>query len=145
MIIKAANKPDLAAIRDLLHRSELHFDDVDGKPGQQFMLAWEGENLIGTVALELAGEFALLRSLAVAPEHRRRGIATKLVNEIEIAARSMRIRDLYLLTLTAADFFAELGYQQTDRAKAPAGLQETTEFKSVCPASAICMKKKLAL
>ena len=143
MIIKTAGEQDMATIRDLLRKSELHFDDIDGKPGQQFLVAWEGNTLSGTVALELAGEFALLRSLAVAAEYRRQGIATKLVQQIETVARSQKIKALYLLTLTAADFFADRGFQQTDRAQAPAGLQETTEFKCICPASAVCMTKKL--
>ena len=143
MIIETAGEQDMAAIRDLLRKSELHFDDIDGKPGQQFLVAWEGSTLSGTVALEQAGEFALLRSLAVAAEYRRRGIATKLVQQIETVARSQKIKALYLLTMTAADFFADRGFHQADRAQAPAGLQETSEFKGICPASAVCMTKIL--
>lgn len=99
--------------------------------------------MIGTVGLEVLGEAALLRSLAVSPDHRCKGVAEELVRAIESDAKSRRVETLYLLTLTAADFFARKGYRRTDRQQAPAALQDTTEFKSVCPASAVCMKKQI--
>lgn len=142
MIIKKAERQDFASVRKLLAESDLYHADITGEPGQKFLIAWEAGNLIGSVALEVAGEVALLRSLAVKPEYRRKGVATKLVGAIESHAKSQHLKGLYLLTLTAADFFSALGYQKTDRARAPVSLQGTTEFKSVCPATAVCMTKK---
>jgi amino-acid N-acetyltransferase len=85
----------------------------------------------------------LLRSLAVAKAYRRQGLATQLVNKIEEYARSQKVATLYLLTLTAENFFSGRGYKKIDRKAAPAALQETTEFKSLCPQTAVCMKKRL--
>ena len=143
MFIKKADQKDFAPARELLAESDLYNADIDGGSGHQFLIAWEDNNLIGTVALEVAGEVALLRSLAVKQDYRRKGVATKLVAAIESHAKSQHIKELYLLTLTAADFFSALGYQKTDRAGAPVSLQGTTEFRSVCPASAVCMTKKI--
>ena len=143
MIIKKAENQDVTLIRNLLAESDLYHADIDGESGHQFLIAWQEDDLIGSVALEVAGQVALLRSLAVKPEYRRKGVATKLVDAIESHAKSQDIKDLYLLTLTAAEFFSGLGYRKTDRAQAPVSLQGTTEFKSVCPATAVCMKKEL--
>ena len=143
MIIRKAAQQDIEPVKTLLAESDLYNADIDGDAGQFFLIAREEEWLIGSVALEVAGEAALLRSLAVRPEYRRKGVATKLVGAIESQAKSQRVMSLYLLTLTAADFFTARGYKHTDRAQAPVALQATTEFKSICPASAVCMKKKI--
>jgi amino-acid N-acetyltransferase len=60
------------------------------------------------------------------------------------AARSLGVRELYLLTMTAAPFFVKHGFEKVERAKAPASLQGTTEFASLCPVSSVCMRKRLA-
>ena len=46
-----------------------------------------------------------------------------------------------LLTQTARDFFAHLGYRVIERTEAPEEVQGSEEFRSLCPASAICMVK----
>lgn len=143
MIVRDADKSNFALIRQLLESCELYNADLTGDPAHRFLLAWKDGALIGTVGLEIFGDVALLRSLAVSADHRRRGVATDLVAAIELHAVIQQVETLFLLTLTAADFFAARGYQRTDRGQAPEALQCTTEFKNVCPASAICMTKKL--
>jgi amino-acid N-acetyltransferase len=49
----------------------------------------------------------------------------------------------YLLTTTAADDSRRFGFQDARRDEAPADLQRSTEFASVCPASATCPAKSL--
>jgi len=143
MQLRDAGDRDFALIRKLLESCELPHADLTGDRNHHFVLACEADVLIGAVGMELCGEAALLRSLAVAPDHRCRGVAVKLVNAIESYAKSRQIKALYLLTLTAPDFFAARGYQRADRKQAPAALQDTTEFKNICPAAAVCMTKKL--
>jgi amino-acid N-acetyltransferase len=143
MLIASAQQQDFKAVKELLAESDLYNADIDKESGHQFLIAWKEGLFIGSVALEVVDDVALLRSLAVKPEYRRRGVATKLVEAIESHAKSQQIKDLYLLTLTAADLFSALGYQKTDRSQAPVALQGTTEFMRVCPASAVCMTKKL--
>jgi amino-acid N-acetyltransferase len=62
----------------------------------------------------------------------------------EEVACSRPVSALYLLTTTAADFFARHGYHVTNRADAPEFLQATTEFSRLCPESAVCMVKFLS-
>ncbi len=140
-----ANAADKGQIKQILNASGLEHRDISALQLQHFLKAQDtnASTLSGVVGLELKGNVGLLRSLAVAEAYRRQGLATQLVSKIEEYARSKKIDTLYLLTLTAEDFFSARGYHKTDRKSAPPSLQETTEFKSLCPQTAVCMKKHL--
>jgi amino-acid N-acetyltransferase len=55
------------------------------------------------------------------------------------ALRARGLRAVYLLTTTAADYFRRFGFEDARRDEAPAVLQRSSEFASVCPASAACL------
>jgi amino-acid N-acetyltransferase len=130
-------------IRQLLTDSDLHHEDITTAHLKHFLLGWDGPKLVAVIGLEIKHHSALLRSLAVDPAYRNRKIATELVGKIEDYAESMDVDALYLLTMTAEVFFEKCGYQRIARDSAPAGIQETTEFRNLCPASAICMVRHL--
>jgi amino-acid N-acetyltransferase len=130
-------------IRRLLADNDLHHEDLTTAQLKHFVLGWDGPKLVAVVGLEIKSRSALLRSLAVDADYRNRGIATRLAGEIEDYARSMEVGSLYLLTLTAEGFFNKCGYRPIARDSTPAGIQETTEFRNLCPASAICMVRHL--
>ena len=48
-----------------------------------------------------------------------------------------------LMVLELATRFARRGYRHIDRDAAPAPLQDTAEFKSLCPEGAVCMVKDI--
>ena len=54
------------------------------------------------------------------------------------------IKTLYLLTTTAAQFFAKRGYEAVPRSEAPAAIAATAQFSDLCPASSAFMRKALA-
>jgi amino-acid N-acetyltransferase len=97
------------------------------------------------IGLEIKKQNALLRSLAVDADYRNRRIATSLVGEIEDYAKSKEVDTLYLLTMTAEAFFEKCGYRRIARDSAPTEIQETTEFRNLCPASAVCMVRHLGV
>jgi len=103
----------------------------------------DGVHLAGVVGLELFGPLSLLRSLAVPAGGRERGIASQLVQKAEEHARSRGVEIVYLLTATADRFFAKRGYHRLSRDAVPGAIQDTEEFRSLCPASALCMVKQL--
>ena len=143
MKFSIASALDEEQIKEILAKCDLYHQDLSLPLLQHFLTARDdtASILAGVVGLELKGDVGLLRSLAVVEAYRRQGLATQLVKEIEAYARSQQVTTLYLLTLTAEIFFAGRGYQKTDRESAPPALQETTEFKSLCPQTAVCMKK----
>ena len=145
MELSFATDGDFEQIKQILEACGLDHQDIRTSQLQNFVIAKviDESALSGVVGLEPKGSFGLLRSRAVARAHRRQGLATLLVCKIEEYAREQGVATLYLLTLTAEDFFTARGYQITDRYTAPSALQETTEFKSLCPETATCLKKHL--
>jgi N-acetylglutamate synthase-like GNAT family acetyltransferase len=89
--------------------------------------------------LEIHGMHGLLRSLAVVPAERGRGHGREMALALIEEARARDLTHLWLLTLTAAEFFAKLGFQRTDRSAAPPAIAASEEFATLCPASAVCM------
>ncbi len=138
-----AEPRDEAAIKQFLENNGLLHQDIEPAYLKHFLLARKGPEIAGLVGLEIREGDALLRSLAVAEDYRKKGLATRLVAKIENHARTLKIRTLYLLTLTAEDFFAKRDFQRTVRSSAPAGIQKTAEFRGLCPASAAFMTKRL--
>ena len=87
------------------------------------------------VGLELYGEVALLRSLAVASSRRGTGVGSGLVAHAERHARDQGVQSLYLLTTTAEQFFLRRGYARIPRDEAPTAIKGTKEFSGICPVS----------
>jgi N-acetylglutamate synthase-like GNAT family acetyltransferase len=140
--LEHARAADLDAIRSLLSASGLPVDDVDEHVAN-FMLARQNGATVGAVALEYAGEAALLRSLCVATSHRGQAIAGRLLASIEAKAASRGVRELYLLTTTAAGFFLRHGFSIASRESAPDAIRRTAQFRTLCPATAACLRKPL--
>jgi len=123
---------------EALRTAGLPTADIDPDRMTFYELA-DGDGALAWAALERSGEDALLRSVLTRPDRRSAGVGTDLVSRIGDFAAAEGVRRLWLLTETAAPFFASLGFAETPRASAPQGMQETSEFRSVCPASATCM------
>jgi amino-acid N-acetyltransferase len=136
--IRQARTADLPAIERLLTASQLPLAGVTQSiPG--FVVAEFGGDIVGTAALEVCDNNALLRSVAVAPEWRSRGLGRALVTHVIANAEAQGLRALYLLTTTAEHYFPSFGFQQVTRGDVPADLRQTAEFKGACPESAVVM------
>ena len=141
-ILRAATTADTEMIRHLLESNGLPTSDLaTARP--EFLIASRDGEILGIGALERFSGAALLRSVAVAAEWRRSGVGRLIVAELERRARIAGVGELILLTLTARDFFARLGYSVKDRTQVPPAVLDSAEFRSLCPASAVCMAKAL--
>lgn len=138
-----ATAEDVPAMRHLLKRADLPHDDFETHLAH-FLTAREGDKLAGMVGLEIAGRFALLRSLVVPGAFGGLGLGKGLCRLILEHGRTMGLNGVYLLTTTVPDFFKKLGFETVEREDAPAEIRATAEFSSLCPASAICMRFPLS-
>ncbi len=138
-----AVKSDARAIRLLLEEGGLPGADIF-RHLDHLILARDSTKILGCIGLEVYGEIGFVRSLAVKAAFRNQGIAGDLYQKCEKHARFLGMRDLYLLTNTAEAFFSKRGWTRIDRRNAPEVICRTEEFKSLCPASAMCMRKRIS-
>jgi amino-acid N-acetyltransferase len=130
--------PAFAEVKEQLEQAGLPFDDVD-EPGRFFYRVEIDGAPVGWGGLEPYGAEALLRSVVVPKPHQGRAHGRLLVSALADQARRAGVERLWLLTTTAPDFFAKLGFRKTDREAAPEKIRSSAEFASLCPASATCM------
>lgn len=142
IIYRYAESENLPAIEQLLMKCKLPHQDVVNHLSH-FVIAKQDEKLIGVIGLEVMNTMGLVRSLAVTPSFRGKGIATGLYSRILAYAHLKGITVLYLLTLTAEGFFSKLGFNKIERNAVPDSIQSTEEFRSLCPATAVCMVKNI--
>ena len=138
--VAPASAQDLVTIRALLERSGLPTSDLESTRPEFTVIRQDGQ-LLAAGALQRFGSSALLRSVVVTADRRGNGLGRSVVGELERLARAAHISQLFLLTQTAADFFARQGYRVVERSSAPRDMQGSEEFRSLCPSSAICMTK----
>jgi amino-acid N-acetyltransferase len=142
LLIKPARGTDAAAIAALLRAADLPHEDI-GPHLENFLVARIGDEIVGAIGLEVHGLDALLRSLVVAPELRGKGVGDGLTQTIVARARTVGVRRLFLLTTTAEKFFLRRGFAVVARAIVPPAIAGTAEFRSLCPATAVCMARTL--
>lgn len=140
--VRTATQADSARIIALLQANELPTSDLaECRP--EFVVIEDGGELIGTGGVQIFGEAALVRSVAIVKDRQKAGLGSSLLEALERHASGQGIRELVLLTETAEPFFARYGYSRVERSSVPQPIQATAEFRSLCPASAVCMAKRL--
>ena len=141
--LRPARPEEFDAIARLVSATGLPVQDLEVAMLDAFVVATDGEVCVGVVGLEIYESNALLRSLAVEPRHRSRGLGARLVDAVETEARARGVAAVYLLTTTATTFFKRLGYNAHDRSAVPPSIADTTEFSSLCPDTADCLRREL--
>lgn len=139
-LIRGATMADLPAVERLLGDNQLPLDGVR-EALSAFLVAESGGALVGVAGLEVCCEHALLRSVAVVPAWRSRGLGCELVTRIIADAESRGIKALYLLTTSAERYFPSFGFERITRDEVPDDVQTTGEFQGACPASATVMRR----
>ena len=141
-MIETATARDLPAIRTLLEQLHLPLAGVEEHLATM-LVAREGEKIVGTAALEMYADGALLRSVAVDPGSQGRQLGHQLTDAALHLAAAHGKAAVFLLTTTAERFFPRFGFETIGRDDVPPSVQESVEFRSACPASAIVMRKQL--
>ena len=136
--------PDKSQVVKLLAEYKLPTEDITDEHLNHFFGCSEDDRFLGVVGLEIFGNTALLRSLAVKKSSRSIGLGSALVRHAETYASLLGVTMLYLLTDTAEAYFRRKGYALAPREYAPAEIKETREFSGICPVSSAFMSKRIA-
>lgn len=143
-LVRAAQHDDLEGVRALLRTSDLPLDGLDEQFGPSYAIAESDGAIIGVEGIEVYERDGLLRSAAVDPAWRGRGVGDALTRNRIDWARHSGLRSLYLLTTTAGAWFPRFGFVAASRDAAPAGIRSSREFAEACPATALFMKLPLS-
>lgn len=143
LTITAANDADLPGVLALLERNGL---PQDGFPDHlaTALVARAGNTIVGSAAIELYGPAALLRSVAVDTAQRGQGLGLQLTRSALDLARQHGVTTVYLLTETAGDFFPRFGFRAVERTAVDPLVQQSVEFTSACPDSALVLVATLS-
>ena len=137
--IAPARAEDLAAIKALLVESSLPTAGVEDH-WKTFLIARDGDVMVGCGGAEAYQFAALIRSIAVKPDYRSHGIGRRLVRQLLDRLASRGLREFYLLTTTAEEYFKKRGFKPIDRDEVHPQLLSSREFQDACPSTAICMR-----
>jgi amino-acid N-acetyltransferase len=141
-VIEPLEPGEFPSVLALLERAGLPSDGLEVHQDTVLVARSEGRP-VGCAGLELYGESALLRSVAVEAEWRGRGLGVDLTKAALELAGGRGVRRVYLLTETAGEFFPRFGFRRIERAAAPPQVQQSVEFMCVCPETAEAMLLEL--
>jgi amino-acid N-acetyltransferase len=137
--ISPATAADVETIKALLIASDLPVAGVDDH-WKTFIVAREGNAVVACGGSEAYQFAALIRSVAVAPTHRGHGLGRRVVRQLLDRLASRGLREFYLLTTTAEEYFRKRGFKTIDRDEVHPQLLSSREFQDACPDSAVAMR-----
>ena len=137
--ITAATAADVDAIKGLLVLNSLPTAGID-EHWRTFVVARDGGKLVACGGAEAYQFAALIRSIAVDPAYRSRGLGRRIVRQLLDRLASRGLREFYLLTTTAEDYFRKRGFKTIDRDEVHPQLLSSRELQDACPSSATCMR-----
>jgi amino-acid N-acetyltransferase len=140
--IEQARPDDTQDLLGLLERNHLPPDGLLDHLATTLVARQNGQ-IIGSAALEVYPDGALLRSVAVAPEAQRSGLGHQLTDAAIRMAEALKVPAIYLLTTTAERYFPKFGFERIARTDVPATVQTSIAFTAACPTSAAVMRKLL--
>jgi DNA-binding MarR family transcriptional regulator/N-acetylglutamate synthase-like GNAT family acetyltransferase len=133
-----ASMLDVPAIEALLLKAKLSIVGVR-RHIAHFRVGKQGGKIVAVGGLEIYGEQALLRSIALDPEQRNKAYGKQIVRDVCQSAQLTGIRDLYLKTVSARPFFEGLGFEVLAHDQIPKSLKKSSQLRGACPASATLM------
>lgn len=139
VVISPALATDVEAIKRLLTANALPLAGVDDH-WKTFIVARKGGEIVACGGAEAYQTVALLRSIAVAESQRGQGLGRRIVRQLLDRLASRGLREFYLLTTTAEEYFAKRGFKPIDRDEVHPQLLSSREFQDACPDSAVCMR-----
>ncbi len=106
--IRKATQADLKDIRTILSFYYLDTENVE-KNLPEFIVAQTNNKVIGCACLD-PGDIVELRSIAILPSYRNRGVGSKLVDSI--LKRAADLTDTVYLRTTSPVFFEKKGFKR---------------------------------
>jgi glycerol 3-phosphatase-2 len=141
--VRPAWASDGPSIGALLRAGALSTEGIDARIKDTCVAEGEG-GVLGTASLEVFGEAAHLRSVAVAPDRRGTNVGTLLAATVAGRARDRGSTDLYAVTEEAAGFFERLGFRRIGGKEAlPGAIASTPLVREHCSSTSVAFRLEL--
>ncbi|MGO8969132.1 MAG: arsenic resistance N-acetyltransferase ArsN2 [Myxococcaceae bacterium] len=140
MRLSQAQRSDWPDVKTLLLSRELPVAGAEDHLTEFVVTRDEKGLLIGVAGLEVHAGAGLLRSVAVRADAGSKGLGSLLTRAVVKRARRLGLRNVYLLTTSAAAFFERHGFEPVPRDALPTSLVASRELQDACPASATAMR-----
>jgi amino-acid N-acetyltransferase len=137
---RTATIDDFNAIQALLMQHQLPIDGL-AQHIQHFEVVMANNQIIGVAGVEQYFPFALIRSVAIDAQYQHQQLGKQLIEVLLSKLNDAGFTTYYLLTETAPTFFSKLNFHIIQRNEVPLVIQQTQEFATICPDSAIVMTK----
>jgi amino-acid N-acetyltransferase len=142
--LRAASELDRPAVASLLSMAKLAPLDPASQFGPQYVIGLDADDVLAGVAgLEIYGSDALLRSVAVLPGARSKGLGRRLTQDRLEWAAAQGIKQAFLLTTDARGYWERYGFEVIGRDGAPPGIQGSTQWAGGCSVTAVAMRRAL--
>ncbi|MDY6817825.1 MAG: arsenic resistance N-acetyltransferase ArsN2 [Halobacteriales archaeon] len=138
--VRTVGPADIEYVEGLLAANDLPTADISELMDHLYVFETDGER-IGVGGLEPYADVGLLRSVAIEDACRGQGYGSAVCRRLLAVARQAELSTVYLLTTTAEEFFARLGFEVVDRTAVPHAIRQTREFSDLCPTTAVCMRR----
>ncbi|MBE0523313.1 MAG: GNAT family N-acetyltransferase [Methanosarcinales archaeon] len=136
--IRSASVDDIPSIKRILSQYILETELVDENI-DQFIVADDGRKIVGCGYLDTSQQIIELRSLAVLPGWKNKGIGRMLFEYLKAGAERMTER-LYVRT-TSGRFFEKMGFTVLDYSQKPVIWQDCAE----CDKMDVCLQVPMLL
>jgi amino-acid N-acetyltransferase len=125
-MIRKAKVQDIQAIKKLIEpygktgaMLPVSLSELYDRIRSFFLYENEDGAIVGVAALHISwDDLAEIRSIAVAKEHKKRGIGRELVDSCLAEARDLGVGRVFVLTYIP-EFFNKVGFAELDKAKLP--------------------------
>lgn len=126
-----------------LEAERLPTDDL-AEGGRHFFRFKQNGTSVGFGGFEAIGDHVLLRSIVVLLHSRGQGIGGLITATLLQHAGELGAKNAYLLTNSAADFFATIGFNPIQRDAAPSEILTTRQASSLRPSTAALMMRPIS-
>jgi len=138
--VRRAGVADLDQVVSLVRSQGLPLDGLRDHLAM-ILVASDDSDIVGSAAVEMYADGALLRSVAVTPARQGHGVGRKLTEAAVQLAADHGASVVFVLTTTAERYFPKLGFERIDRGDVPQGVRGSVEFTSACPMSAVVLQR----
>jgi len=130
--LRPATPDDVLAIVALLAAVQLPPNELEDHLAHVVVAEADGR-IVGCGGLEVYPDCdaGLVRSMAVEEELRGSGLGARILEWVGAHARSLGIKELFLFTMHARDFYARFGYQDATLDEFPECARRSAQYRFV--------------